>query len=83
MIYFLTKEGLHMNQWNRIVSLDKHVTAKKEMRSVKHALIENNIILGKKIRTPPRLIPLYLAASTSSSRSTAYLDNTNTRGFSR
>lgn len=34
--YGLTKEGLHMNQWNRIVSLDKHVTAKKEMRLVKH-----------------------------------------------
>lgn len=34
--YGLTKEGLHMNQWGRIVSLDKHVSAKKEMRLAKY-----------------------------------------------
>lgn len=34
--YGLTKEGLFMNKWGRIVSTDKHETAKKEMRLKKH-----------------------------------------------
>ena len=34
--YGLTKEGMTMNKWGRIVSLDKHNTAKKEMRLKKH-----------------------------------------------
>lgn len=34
--YGLTKEGLIMNKWGRIVSADKYETAKKEMRLKKH-----------------------------------------------
>ena len=34
--YGLTKDGLIMNKWGRIVSADKHETAKKEMRLKKH-----------------------------------------------
>jgi hypothetical protein len=34
--YGLTKEGLVMNKWGRIVSAKKHVTAKKEMRLAKY-----------------------------------------------
>ena len=34
--YGLTKEGLIMNKWGRIVSADKYKTAKKEMRLKKH-----------------------------------------------
>jgi hypothetical protein len=32
----LTKSGLMMNKWGRIVSRKKHTTAKKEMRLKKH-----------------------------------------------
>jgi hypothetical protein len=34
--YGLTKEGLVMNKWGRIVSEKKHKTAKKEMRLEKY-----------------------------------------------
>jgi len=34
--YGLTKEGLVMNKWGRIVSEKKHKTAKKEMRLEKN-----------------------------------------------
>ena len=34
--YGLTKQGLVMNKWGRIVSADKHVTAKKEKRLEKY-----------------------------------------------
>ena len=34
--YGLTKDGLVMNKWGRIVSANKHHTAKKEMRLKKH-----------------------------------------------
>ena len=34
--YGLTKEGLIMNKWGRIVSADKHKTAKKERRLEKY-----------------------------------------------
>ena len=34
--YGLTKQGLVMNKWVRIVSADKHVTAKKEKRLEKY-----------------------------------------------
>lgn len=34
--YGLTKQGLVMNKWGRIVSADKHETATKEKRLEKH-----------------------------------------------
>ena len=34
----LTKHGLFMNKWGRIVSAKKHATAKKEKRLEKHGL---------------------------------------------
>ena len=34
--YGLTKQGLVMNKWGRIVSADKHVSAKKEKRLEKY-----------------------------------------------
>lgn len=39
--YGLTKDGLIMNKWGRIVSADKHETATKEMRLEKHGYSAN------------------------------------------
>jgi hypothetical protein len=54
--YGLTKEGLVMNKWGRIVSAKKHVTAKKEMRLEKYGYGAKKgkfgyVKIGKKNRT--------------------------------